>query len=341
MRDATFPRPVSEVVTTLAELFRHQSRREVAELLENAEAYFDQIDYDNWNGGTYTWALRLQVPVHIFASIEPRLSTIESDIGAKLHLLDREYPNDHLGEVTIIPIVEGALRVGQRLAPSEIEVRRLWGEGLFRLFLSHVAAHKDTATALRDALALRGIHAFVAHEDIEPSREWQLEIELALRSMHGMVALITPDFHASKWTDQEMGWALGRGVVVLPLRLGADPYGFIQKTQALAGKIGHPRRLAERIARTLLANQQTHGEMRRAVINTFAMASSGDMARALSVLLLSINDIGEEEKKTVWQACSQNDHVKKASGLCDRIYAAIGMPLSSEPSVLTDDDLPF
>ena len=32
------------------------------------------INYDNWNGGTYTWALRLEVPVPLYATLEPRLA---------------------------------------------------------------------------------------------------------------------------------------------------------------------------------------------------------------------------------------------------------------------------
>ncbi len=56
------------------------------------------------------------------------------------------------------------------------------------------------------------ISGFVAYETIDPGELWQREIEAALRSMHAMAALITPDFHDSKWTDQEVGWALGSGV---------------------------------------------------------------------------------------------------------------------------------
>lgn len=63
MPEAAFPKSVVEVVTTLAEIFRNQRRSEVVELLESANATIEQIGYDNWNGGTYDWALRLDVPV--------------------------------------------------------------------------------------------------------------------------------------------------------------------------------------------------------------------------------------------------------------------------------------
>ncbi|MGD0461654.1 MAG: toll/interleukin-1 receptor domain-containing protein [Tepidisphaeraceae bacterium] len=340
MRESTFPKPIGEVVATLVELFRHQDRREIVDLLESAHAYFDETNFDNWNGGTYTWALRLEVPVHIFASIEPHLSSIEKEVGAKLSHFDRQYPNDHLDEVTISPIAPGASPHGQRIAPSELEVRRLWSAGRFRLFVSHVSSHKVMATSLKDALWLCGVHAFVAHEDIEPSLEWQDEIELGLQSMHALAALLTPDFHSSKWTDQEMGWALGRGVLVVPLRLGVDPYGLVGKIQGVPGKFEEPKKLAARIAKALLDNRQTHGEMRRAAINAFADASSGEMATALCQLLVSIKDITEEEWATLWRACVDNPHVTGADGVRDSIYSTFGAPPAPNPSEVTDD-IPF
>ena len=60
---------------------------------------------------------------------------------------------------------------------------------------------------------------FVAHVDIHPTKEWQDEIESALSSMDGFVALLTDKFHESDWTDQEVGFALARGVPIIAVRL--------------------------------------------------------------------------------------------------------------------------
>jgi hypothetical protein len=48
---------------------------------------------------------------------------------------------------------------------------------------------KDEATAMRlkECLGAYGITGFVAHEDIEPSRVWQTEIERALFAMDALV----------------------------------------------------------------------------------------------------------------------------------------------------------
>lgn len=327
---------VSDVVTGIADLFRHQSRPEIANLLERARAEFEETNYDNWNGGTTDWALRLHVPLSLFAEVEPRLSEIEKEIGAKLTYWDRQHPNDNFGEVTIVPIT--ARSSGEQVIPSEVETRRVWTEQRFRLFLSHVSKHKVAVSELKNELMIRGVSAFVAHVDIEPSLEWRDEIELGLRSMHALAALMTDDFHSSNWTDQEIGWALGRGVPVFPVRLGSDPYGFAGKIQGISGTLAQPAALAMTIVDTLLRNQQSHSEMRRSIAAALAGSSSYVMTHALRKFIKKINDFTDTEKDLMRNACSQNPNVVGAHYAVPAIYAVTGEPA---PLAKEDDDIPF
>ena len=341
MPEGQFPTPVAEVVATLADLFRHQNRTEIVELLESAQAWFENTAYDNWNGGTYTYALRLEVPISVFASIEPRLAQIEKDVSEKLVYFSRTLPNDSLGEATVSPITAGKPQIGQRFAPSEIDVRRLWPQNRFRLFLSHISKYKVSVSRLRDELELRGVAAFVAHQAIKPSLEWQHEIELALRSMHALAALIAPGFHESLWTDQEIGWAFGRGVPVIPVRiLRKDPYGFAGKVQGVSGSFRKPDILAANIVNSLLVNTQTHGEMRRAMVSTICDATSFFPSLAIRDHLPQAEDYTEDEKAALWKACSENDQVYKASKVVDVIYETIGEP-PIHGNTGQEVDLPF
>jgi hypothetical protein len=341
MSEPSFPKPVAEVVATLTDIFRHQGENVYVQLLENSSAHFDAVNYDNWNGGTTTWALRLETPVSIFASVEPHLSLIENAIAKKLSHFDRLHPNDPIGEVTISPIAPGATAVGQRIAPSEVEVGRLWPEGHFRLFVSHVSAHRVAVSKLKDELELFGISGFVAHEAIQPSLEWQKEIELALRSMHALLALITPDFHASNWTDQEVGWAFGRGVLVVPVRLGVDPYGFAGKVQGINAELDKPKTLAKSVFQALLANPQTNVEMRRALVTAFCGAKSYPHAIMLRDYIPEITDFTDAEKTAMRDACESNDQVAKAYKVPETIYKAFGKPVKPAESPPESDDVPF
>jgi hypothetical protein len=176
--------------------------------------------------------------------------------------------------------------------------------------------------------------------DIEPSREWQMEIELALRSMNALAAFITSEFHESFRTDQEVGWALGRGVLVLPIRLGSDPYGVMGKFQGITGNLEQPNRLAELIAKTLIINPQSHGDMRRALIHAFVNASSAEMATSSCRMLENVSDATEEEKILLWEACATNSHVASAGDVQKTIYELFGPPPTKNEPVI-DNRLPF
>lgn len=341
MSDLVFPKPVAEVVVTLADIFRHQGRTEVVELLENAHAWFDNTDYDNWNAGTYIWALRLEVPVPLFAPVEPRLQQIEKEITERLKYFSRLDSNHYLKEATLSPITPGAVVSGQRIAPSDTEVRRLWPDRRFRLFLSHVSKHKVAVSKLKDELELFGVSAFVAHEAIKPSLEWMREIELALRSMHALLALITPDFHASVWTDQEIGWAFGRGVLVVPVRLGVDPYGFAGKVQGISGDLEKPKTLAKSVFEAMLANPQTHSEVRRALVTALCGSGSYSQSILLRDYIPGITDFTDEEKTAMRDACEKNNQVSDAYKVSETIYKAFGKPMKLAAKPLEADDVPF
>lgn len=339
MAESGFPMAVEDVVATLADIYRHQDKSDIVELLESASARIEQTDYDNWNGGTYTYALMLDVPVPVFATVESALPDIEKGISAKLSIICRNLVNDHLNTVSITPLTSKSTSVGPRTKPADGEVKHIWKDGFFRLFLSHVAAHKVAVAKLKVELQVRGISAFVAHEDITPSLEWQNEIELALRSMHALAALLTPDFHPSNWADQEVGFALGKGVLVVPVRMGTDPYGFIGKVQGLSGSLDRPALVASLLLNTLLNHSSTHRHMRKGLAWGFAAANSYASAINLSKVISTVKDFAEDEKGLIQRACRENDQVFNASGVVSRVCSAIGVPEPKEPA--DTDDIPF
>jgi hypothetical protein len=131
----------------------------------------------------------------------------------------------------------------------------------FRLFVSHVATEKEKAIRLKRCLAVYGIDAFVAHEDIEPTLEWQSEIEKALLAMDAFLAIHTVGFAKSIWTQQEIGYAVGRGVKVISLQMGEDPTGFISKQQALARRNRTAEQIAEEIDKILARDPETKDKL--------------------------------------------------------------------------------
>lgn len=137
----------------------------------------------------------------------------------------------------------------------------------FRLFISHLAKDKDKATRLKACLAAHGISGFVAHEDIHPTLEWQAEIERGLMTMDAMVAVHTVGFSSSMWCQQEVGFALGRGVKVISLKMGEDPTGFISKRQALPRLNRSAEAIAAEIEGLLSKDPLTQGRLAEAQLS--------------------------------------------------------------------------
>lgn len=141
-----------------------------------------------------------------------------------------------------------------------------WKSGYIRMFVSHLSSNKIKMSQLKENLDGWGISAFVAHEDIEVSREWRDEIELGLSTMDILIAVVEDGFKESDWCYQEVGFALGRGIDVIPLRAGADPLGFISKYQGLQVKGKIPRVVAEELAYILLKKNTYRSKVLNALL---------------------------------------------------------------------------
>ena len=196
--------------------------------------------------------------------------------------------------------------------PDEDEV---WGIGNIRLFISHKAEDKELATQIKSALNRCGITSFVAHEDITPTEEWQNSILTALSSMDVLVVLLTERVYPSDWIDQEIGYAIGQDVPIVPIRLGTDPRGFLGKYQALNGLQGGRRKLYFEIADDLfdlMITRRRLGLQEKAsegLIKAIESAGSFRRANHLSELLREIDSLTPDQIDALIEAYHTNDQV--------------------------------
>lgn len=151
----------------------------------------------------------------------------------------------HASEIELLHVAAELDLIVNGTSVRVIEPPENWkGSTRFRLFISHISKAKLIATRLKEALVQYDIVGFVAHEDIHPTLPWQDEIERALHTMDAFIAVHTSGFSQSIWTQQEIGFALGRGTKIISFKMGEDPTGFIGKNQALP----RLKRTAEEIA---------------------------------------------------------------------------------------------
>lgn len=162
---------------------------------------------------------------------------------------------------------------------TQSESGRLWRQATIRLFISHLAAVKGNVHRLSTSLDWYGISSFVAHDKIEPDEDWQEEIKLALQSMDAMLVYITDGFFDSVWTNQEIGYALARGVPIVSIKMGTqDPIGFISKRQAINGMGKDLSVNALQIKSTLRKKLRNSPRYRKYALSRFNNAGSFDEA---------------------------------------------------------------
>ncbi len=275
-------------------------------------------------------AIHFFVPSEHFMLLDiDNLGGVEDLVRERLNNLLRA-GNEYIAEVTI-EIGEAPAAGSARVLPSREANSDLWGNTEFlRLFITHKSEDKEKATQIRDACQTLGIACFVAHEDIEPTTEWQSEIERALQSMDALLALLTPGFHDSNWTDQEVGAAVGRQIPVIPVRSGCDPYGFIGKYQAIQGHQVAAPVLADQVVATCLSRfASTKAQMKIALVTRFERAKSFDHTRKLMGVLESVDTLPGDLVGKLEAAPAGNSQIAKVFGIeegLERLLARFRQP---------------
>ena len=292
------PRKMEKLLATLATYSASNGKPIIQRVLVNSRYHVEEETfYDNWDGGRWGHTVHFQIPASDYYEIIDNLDTVSKEIAEGLNRLSTI--EDESIEKVVLELQDGpelenwreksGVLVQQSPAAfivSDDHLARIWEPDYLRLFLTHKAEYKLTTSQFKVAMEYYGVSCFVAHEDIEPTKEWQAEIERALFSMDALVALLTEDFADSRWTDQEVGVAIGRQVPIIPIRLGTDPYGFIGKYQALTGGTKTPRKLANEVYDLLWSKPDLVPSLTAGLVARFEDSKNYDQSNTLMQILV-------------------------------------------------------
>ncbi len=234
------------------------------------------------------------------------------------------YTIEMIGKAADGVLVDLAKHVGYetKIGPHSVEPA-FWVKSRLRMFLSHLAAHRALAAELQQALYPLGISCFVAHNDIVPTEEWQTQIEVALSTCDLLVALLHPEFHKSSWTDQEIGFAMGRGIPVFAVRIGQDPYGFIGRFQAFNG-LGKPiPTLAKELLVACLKHKQTQTTIAGALVSRFEESESFANAKERIKYLEDLETWEQSFSDRITAAAEANGQISGSFGVPQRVKALV------------------
>ena len=187
-----------------------------------------------------------------------------------------------------------------------------WPDDLVRVFLSHSALYKRFASEVAEHLRGFGAHGFVAHETMAITLPWQAQIEHALTTAEALVVLLHPEVNDSQWCQQEIGWAYGRGIPVLCIRIGADPKGFPGSLQWPSGHDQEADKVASTIGGWLNNQPSLSDRVASGLIAALAAAGSFYEARDAARALDAVGTLTPEQWQAVDHIVQTNDQVGRS-----------------------------
>jgi TIR domain len=264
------------------------------------------------------------------------------------------YTKDLLSDVAIETIVRIADELdiphSYTVSPArEIVESRFWEPNRFKLFLCHLSSFKGKTRSLQASLSRFAITAFVAHVDIQPTKEWQEEIEAALYSMDALAAILVPGFKASDWTDQEIGIAIGRGILVVPIMRGGTPYGFIAKYQGLSAVGKTVQEVARELFLILVSSPKTRSRMLTCLTDTILRGAAESEAMSMLTIFDSISDLPNSYVERLREGALRSQVFGESTALLTKLndilakrrLATVSLATGVEPDVISDEDIPF
>lgn len=195
---------------------------------------------------------------------------------------------------------------------------RIWPRSGLRLFISHLSTRRAICNELSERLQKYGIVCFVAHDAINPDELWQREIESGLRTADALLALLEPDFHASFWTDQEVGWAKGREIPVYCLRHEQDPYGFMAERQGIpVPDIDDAQGIADRVYGVVSRRSENKSKLIVGMLDQLSDSRNYQISNLIAERINQLDSWEPSHNELLLRAISGNRQVREANAVTD------------------------
>ncbi len=156
--------------------------------------------------------------------------------------------------------------------------------------MSHKSENKVPLSKTKTKLKHYGIDAFLAHEDIKDTKACRDMIKVGLQTCHAMMTVCTPEFESSIWCNQEIGWAMSRGVLVLPVLAGSNPIGFHSDIQGPTINLTDPDEAALKLARALLEDARYRPLVFQSFVELINEASTWESLRSVGTCLKQLSN---------------------------------------------------
>lgn len=176
-----------------------------------------------------------------------------------------------------------------------------------KVFVSHSHLDYDKAVWVKEDLERYGLEVFIAHKDIAPSLEWRDEIVSQIKGCDLFVALLTSNYKASPWCDQECGIAYANRKPMLPVAIELMPYGFLERFQAMFWDATDTRKNRTNLIETVLRRLPIPTE---SIVTGFVTSDTFAEAAMAFGLPLRRPDLTKEQIRRVAAAWFTNSQIR-------------------------------
>lgn len=305
----------------------HQYQRTnnlLAEIVASSRVrVIEETEYDGWDGGTYAHDVVLYIPLDLISKIDvDDLQGTRNQIAEDMRKLSASVRREHIGELHLEVADENDENFRRatpfsgrpKINPDGLSI---WKPGHVRVFISHRDEKKGDAHFLANELEAFGFSSFVAHDSIPANEEWRKVIIGGLETMEIMLVFLTDDFEKSIWTMQEVGFALGKGIPTVSLKLEKrDPPGFISHAQALKGSLDNLSAAARRLAPLLAKALGQQDRLQAALVSSFVSSPSwGETRDRFDRLAEMVEKLSASEVNAIIEGFRKNDQLYGATYL--------------------------
>lgn len=187
------------------------------------------------------------------------------------------------------------------------------------IFLSYATAQKRVAGELKSWFeGLAGIETFVAHDDMVGGSQFLEVILSGIKSADLFICILSDEYRASDFCDQELGIAFALNKKILPIKLGLNPYGFIMGTHAFTpifnSKIDTEHLFNDIIAPLLKeTDKDLKAKLLNALVSKLVVSKSYDQSyKLISLLLNNAHELGRSQVDSILKANKINPNVARA-----------------------------
>lgn len=183
-----------------------------------------------------------------------------------------------------------------------------------KIFLSYSTKNRKTASDLKDHLEKYGLDVFLAHQTIKVSQQWEDRIRQELHDCQVFIALITTSFIASKWTDQEAGFAMAYGKKIISvLSSGRNPHGFLNRYQG--ERLKRDKSItSEQIILSIVEDNKLNQSFRNGLIKKFGSSKSFKQTEEIVDKITAISNFSANNLDEIEKYIETNNKIKGTYG---------------------------